>query len=157
LGLAIERLRQSEVESKVAILLTDGVHNAGIIDPLKAAELAADQKVKVYCIGAGTNGYAPMPVRDPFSGRTILRPSPVEIDEATLKSIAQKPGGSYFRATDVEALSDVYRQIDQMERTKVDEVRYLNYTEHFRNFLLAAMGFVAVASIFNATFFRRLP
>ncbi len=73
LGLAIERLRQSDAKSRVVILLTDGVQNAGVIDPLKAAELAAQQGIKVYCIGAGTNGFAPVPVRDPFSGRVILR------------------------------------------------------------------------------------
>ena len=87
----------------------------------------------------------------------FLRGAAVEIDEVTLRKIADKTGGLYFRATDINALADVYRQIDELERTKVDEVRYLNYTEHFRNFLLAAMGLVAAATVVNSTFFRRLP
>ncbi len=157
LGLAVERLRQSDVESKVAILLTDGVSNAGVIDPLKAARLAAANDVKVYCIGAGTTGVAPVAARDRLTGRTVLRGISVEIDEETLKNIAKETGGLYFRATDEDALTGVYRQIDQLERTKVEEIRYLNYTEHFTRFVLTGLGLASIACLLGATLFRRLP
>lgn len=157
LGLAVERLRQSDVASKVVILLTDGVQNAGVINPLKAAELAVESGIKVYCIGAGTNGFAPVPVRDPFSGRIILRGEPVEIDEQTLTVVAEKTGGRYFRATDMDALAQVYGRIDQLERSKVAEIRYLQYSEHFPRFVLSALGLLATASILGTTLLRRLP
>jgi len=99
LGLAVERLRRSKAKSRIAILLTDGVVNAGVIDPLKAADLASQCDIKVYCIGVGTRGVAPTPGRD-FFGRTVLVPRPVEIDEATLRQIAEKTSGKYFRAVD---------------------------------------------------------
>ncbi len=89
---------------------------------MKAASLAAANDIKVYCIGAGTNGVAPVPVRDPFTNRIVLRGMNVEIDEQTLKQIATETGGQYFRATDVEALANIYRQIDQLERTEVEEL-----------------------------------
>ena len=156
LGLAIERLRRNSAKSKVAILLTDGVNNAGIIPPLKAAELAAESQVKVYCIGAGTNGVAPMPYQDAF-GRPMLVAQPVEIDEETLKQIADQTGGQYFRAENVEALREVYREIDQLEKTQVSEVRYLRYTEHFPWLVAASLLLCAAASILENTLLRKLP
>ncbi len=81
----------------------------------------------------------------------------VEIDEETLQAIADKTGGKYFRATDVNALADIYRQIDQLEKTKVEEIRYLNYTEHFRQFVLSGLGLLACGSLIGATLFRKLP
>lgn len=156
LGLAVERLRRSSAKSHVAILLTDGVNNAGVIPPLKAAELAAESHVKVYCIGAGTNGVAPMPYNDAF-GRSMLVAQPVEIDEETLKQIAEKTGGKYFRAENMEAMREVYQEIDQLEKTEVTELRYLRYTEHFAPFVACGMCMAALAALLNATFFRRLP
>lgn len=156
LGLAVERLRRSKAKSHVAILLTDGVNNAGIIPPLRAAELAAETNVKVYCIGAGTTGLAPMPAIDLF-GRQTLLPQPVEIDEDTLKQIAEKTGGKYFRAENSEALAEVYQEIDRLEKTEVTELRYLRYTEHFANFVAAGLGLLALAATLGASLFRRLP
>lgn len=156
LGLAIERLRRSSAKSKVAILLTDGVNNAGIIPPLKAAELAAESQVKVYCIGAGTDGVAPMPYQDAF-GRPMLVAQPVEIDEETLKQIADKTGGKYFRAENVEALREVYREIDQLEKTQVSEVRYLRYTEHFPWLVASSLLLCVAASVLGNTLLRKLP
>lgn len=156
LGLAIRALRRSSAKSHVAILLTDGVNNAGVIPPLKAAELAAESHVKVYCIGAGTNGVAPMPYNDAF-GRSMLVAQPVEIDEETLKQIAEKTGGKYFRAENMEAMREVYQEIDQLEKTEVTELRYLRYTEHFAPFVACGMCMAALAALLNATFFRRLP
>lgn len=157
LALAVERLRRSDARSKVAILLTDGVHNAGVVDPKQAAEVAEASGVKVYCIGAGTQGRAPFPVQDPFTGRSELRLFDVELDEETLQMIAQTTGGRYFRATDRESLSQIYAEIDQLERTKVTEYRYLQYNEHYQPFLIAALLLIGVATTSKATLFRTLP
>ncbi len=156
LGLAVERLRRSQAKSHVAILLTDGVNNAGVIPPLKAAELAAESQVKVYCIGAGTNGVAPMPYNDAF-GRPMLVAQPVEIDEETLKQVAEKTGGKYFRAENIEAMRDVYGEIDQLEKTEVTELRYLRYTEHFAPIVASGLGLAVLAALLSASIFRRLP
>jgi len=157
LALAVERLRRSKARSKVAILLTDGVHNAGAIDPERAAQLAASQNIKVYCIGAGTDGLAPFPSVDPFTGRPTLEPMFVEIDEDTLKDIADKTGGRYYRATDKQGLSEIYAEIDHLERTEITEVRYLQYTEHYVSFVVTGMGLMAVAAVAGSTLFRSLP
>ncbi|QDV86460.1 VWA domain-containing protein [Planctomycetes bacterium TBK1r] len=157
LALAVERLRRSDAKSKVVIMLTDGSHNAGVVDPKQAAEVAAASDVKVYCIGAGTQGRAPFPVQDPFTGRTELRLFEVDLDEDTLKMIAETTGGRYFRATDRESLGEVYAEIDALERTKVTEFRYLQYNEHYRSFLLAGLLLVGVAATSKASLFRTLP
>ena len=157
LALAVERLRGQEALSKVAILLTDGVSNAGDITPSQAADLAAASDVKVYCIGAGTRGVAPFPGVDPFTGRTYLRRMPVEIDEKTLKEIARKTGGRYFRATDEDSMSDIYREIDQLERTEISERRYLNYHEKYLPFTIAALVLLFSGCILGNSLLRRLP
>jgi Ca-activated chloride channel family protein len=157
LALAVERLRRSKANSKVAILLTDGVNNTGAIDPEQAADLAATQNIKVYCIGAGTEGLAPVPAVDPFSGRRVLQRAFVEIDEKTLKAIADKTGGRYFRATDQEGLAEIYAEIDRLERTKISEIQYLQYTEHYVTFVVGALSLIALASLTGATVFRSLP
>ncbi len=157
LALAIERLRRSEAKSKIAILLTDGVNNTGSIAPDQAAELAVTQGIKVYCIGAGTEGLAPFPAVDPFSGRQVLRRTYVEIDEETLKEIANQTGGRYFRATDRDGLAEIYAEIDRLERTKVTEIQYLQYTEHYVMFVVAALTLMALATLTGATLFRSLP
>ncbi len=136
--------------------MTDGVTNAGVIDPLKAADLAAASDIKVYCIGAGTNGMAPFPATD-LLGRAVYMAQRVEIDEETLKQIAEKTGGKYFRAVHKNALSQIYRAIDQMERVKVSEMRYLQYTEHFERFVASGMGLIGLAFLLNCSVFRKLP
>jgi len=157
LGLAVERLRKHKAKSRIAILLTDGVNNTGDISPSQAADLAAASDIKVYCIGAGTRGVAPFPGVDPFTGRTYLRRMPVEIDEKTLKEIARKTGGRYFRATDADSMTDIYREIDQLERTEISEKRYLNYHEKYLPFVVAALGFLGAGCILGDTLLRRLP
>jgi Ca-activated chloride channel family protein len=157
LGLAVDRLRDSKAASRVAILLTDGVNNTGVESPLAAAELARKEEVKVYTVGAGTNGMAPIEVVDPFTGRPTLRSVPVEIDEETLTKIAETTGGRYFRATDADSLRKVYSEIDELERTELDETRYLDYDEHYGvlvglGMLLALLGWLG-----RATLWRRLP
>ncbi len=157
LALAVELLRRSKAKSKVAILLTDGVYNAGTIDPDQAAELAASQNVKVYCIGAGTDGLAPFPVGESSSGRLRLTRVYVEIDEMTLKKIADKTGGRFYRATDLEGLQQIYAEIDRLEKTELTEVRYLQYNEHYGIFVVSALVLLAVAAFSGATLFRSLP
>lgn len=155
LALAVERLRAHPAHSKVVILLTDGVNNAGEIEPLQAAELAAGLNIKVYTVGAGSTGIAPMPYR--AGGRTVLRPVPVEIDEATLTRIAERTGGRYFNAKSEEGLIETYSEIDHLERTEITEVRYLQYDEHYAVFVLAALSLIALASLTAGTVLRRLP
>lgn len=156
LGLALERLRESKAKSKVAILLTDGVNNRGDTSPQQAAELASTIGVKVYTIGAGTNGMAPVRVTDPM-GRSFLSRMPVEIDEKMLRAIAEKTGGRYFRATDAETLSRVYREIDALERSEFVENRYRQYVEFYPYALLGGLLCAAVAWLLSATLLRRLP
>ena len=156
LGLALERLRESKAKSKVAILLTDGVNNRGDTSPQQAAELASTLGIKVYTVGAGTNGMAPMRVTDPF-GRSFLTRVPVEIDEKMLKVIAEKTGGRYFRATDAETLERVYREIDALERSEFIEQRYRQYHELYPYALALGLLLCTLAWLLQATLLRRLP
>ncbi|MBM4002507.1 MAG: VWA domain-containing protein [Planctomycetes bacterium] len=157
LALAVERIRQSTAKSKVIVLLTDGVNNTGVVTPEQAADLAAAEQIRVYCIGAGTNGLAPYPVIDPFSGRERLEPIRVEIDDESLRKLAEKTGGRFFRATDKEGLARVYAEIDQLEKTKVTEQRFLQYTEHYAGLLMAALGMLVAAIVGGGTWLRALP
>lgn len=137
IGLATERLGalknkdddREEIESKVLILLTDGENNAGDLDPLAAAELARSLGMRIYTIGVGTTGQAPIPATDPFTGRRTLRWIDVKIDEKTLREIAHITGGEYFRATDTESLRRIYSTIDQLEKTRIEQQRYGDYRE----------------------------
>lgn len=156
LALAVERLRRQDTKSKIAILLTDGVHNAGDVEPHEAAALAAKFGIKVYTIGAGYDGIAPFPVRRPDGGISLQR-MPVEIDEATLRQIAEKSGGRYFHATDENGLREVVEEIGRLERSKVAELRYLEYEYHYRPFVAAALAAVTLAALLGATWLRRLP
>lgn len=138
IALSVERLadldRRREtasartIKSKIMILLTDGENNRGDFTPEKAAELAASQGIKIYTIGAGTTGFAPVPMRDPF-GTLVMRPQRVSIDEETLKRIASITGGRYWRATDTESLREIYAEIGELEKTKTEEKRYFQYAE----------------------------
>lgn len=156
LALAVERLRRQEVVSKIVILLTDGVSNAGEIEPLQAADLAAQYGVKVYTIGAGYTGFAPYPVRR-ADGRTSLQRVRVEIDEVTLQRIAQRTGGRYFHATNEQGLREVIEEIGRLERSEVSEIRYLEYELHFAPFVGMALALVTLAALLSSTWLRRLP
>lgn len=135
IALATEKLnaldaRQSQkIKSKIIILLTDGESNAGSLEPVQAAELAAALGIKVYTIGVGTRGEAPVPVTDPFSGRQVFRSMPVNIDEATLKQIAEMTSAQSFRATDTDSLEAIYSAIDELEKTQVQSHQYVDYRE----------------------------
>ena len=156
LALAVERLRGQDARSKIAILLTDGVNNAGEIDPLNAADLAAQHDIKVYTIGAGSTGYAPVPVQT-RDGRTVLRRAFVEMDERTLQEIAQRSGGRYFHAADARSLAEVVEEIDRLERSEITEVRYLEYRHHYASFVVGALLLLASAGLLSGTLLRRLP
>ena len=118
-----------EIKSKVVILLTDGENNAGELEPLAAAELAQAMGIKIYTIGVGTKGRAPVPVLDPFSNRRMLRMMQVNIDEDTLKKVADETGGKYFRATDTESLAKIYAEIDELEKSRVEARHFVDYRE----------------------------
>jgi len=130
LATAVNRLKESEAKSKVVILLTDGVNNQGSIAPMTAAEIAQQFDVRVYTIGVGTQGYAPYPFKTPF-GTTVYQDVEVKIDEQTLQDIATATNGKYFRATSNEALQEIYQEIDQMERSKIEVKEYHKKNEEF--------------------------
>lgn len=156
LALAVSRLRTSSAKSKIAILLTDGVSNRGAIRPLQAAELAEEAGIKVYCIGVGTNGFAPVPAMDEYGRKGLMRVR-VEIDEGTLTKVAERTGGRYFRATDEGTLAQIYETIDSLERSKVETERYLLYDEHYRPFLIAGTGLLSLGFLAATTFLRIEP
>jgi Ca-activated chloride channel family protein len=156
LALAVERLRRYPARSRVAILLTDGSSNAGDIGPLQAADLAAQHGIKVYAIGAGTTGFAPVPVRT-RGGRTVLQRAFVETDEKTLEAIATRTGGRYFRAANAEGLGEIVSEIDRLERSDITEVRYLQFEYHFAAFVGLGLGLIALATLLSSTLLRRLP
>jgi len=156
LGTAVARLRDAQGKSKVVILLTDGQNNSGRISPQTAAEIARSLGVKVYTIGAGTRGMAPVPMLDPF-GRRVYQAQPVDIDEDLLKYIAGVTSGQYFRATDSRSLEKIYADIDTMEKSKVDVFKYMEWRELFSTYALLGVGFLIVDVVLFNTRFRKLP
>lgn len=155
LGTAVNRLKESEAKSKVIILMTDGVNNSGYIDPITAVDLAINEGIRVYTIGLGTRGTAPYPVKDMF-GRTVLQNIDVEIDEELLKTIAQKTGGIYYRATSNSALDEIYQEIDQLEKTKIELSSFERKTEHYRPFVWWSLILLLLSFLLNRTFVRPL-
>jgi Ca-activated chloride channel family protein len=155
LATAVERLRNSKAKSKVIILLTDGVNNAGLIDPMTALEISKAYKIRVYTIGVGTKGSAPYPVQDQF-GNTSMQQMPVQIDEILMRKISMETGGKYFRATDNQSLQKVYKEIDRLEKTNIEINSFKRYTELF--FLYALIAFVALAleQLLKLTIFRSI-
>lgn len=152
LATAVNRLKDSEVKSKVIILLTDGSNNMGSIPPLTAAEIAKQFNIRVYTVGIGTHGFAPYPVQTPF-GIQYQR-MPVDVDEGTLTKIANITGGKYFRATDNQALKNIYEQIDQMEKAKIAVTQYHKKTELFLPFALIALAFLSIEFILKNTWLK---
>lgn len=153
LATSVKRLKDSEAISKVVILLTDGENNAGNIGPATAAEIAQEFGVRVYTIGVGSRGTAPVPYVDAF-GRTIYRDLDVNINEDLLTRIADMTGGRYFRATDNESLQTVYDEIDEMERSKIEVTEYRKRKEEFLPFALAALLLVIGEIIVRQTLLR---
>jgi Ca-activated chloride channel family protein len=151
----VNRLKDSKSKSKVLILLTDGINNAGEIDPLTAAEIAKKFGIRVYTIGVGTLGEAPYPFQTPFGIRYQM--VPVEIDEAVLKQIASYTNGKYFRATNNKKLENIYNEIDKMERSRVEVTSYKSKKELFMPWLFGGLLILLVELILSKTVFRRLP
>jgi Ca-activated chloride channel family protein len=156
LATACNRLRASEARSRVVILLTDGQNNAGMVDPTTAARVAAALGIKVYTIGVGTRGRAPIPVDDPVFGRRLISVD-VDIDEATLRRIAELTDGKYFRATDREELVEIYNRIDTLERTRVESETFVEYTDRFAWFVIPALGLLLLELGLEQTLLRETP
>lgn len=156
LATAVNRLRESKAKSKVVILLTDGINNSGQIAPLTAAEIAQSYGIRVYTVGVGTMGMAPYPVIDMW-GHLSFQPMKVEIDEKMLSQIAQMTGGKYFRATDNRRLKDVYDEINQLERSKVEVENFTRYQERFTLFVVLALILLVGEFALRQTWLRRLP
>jgi len=156
LATACNRLRTSEATSKVAILLTDGQNNAGMVDPVTAARVAQSLGIKVYTIAVGTHGRAPMPIDDPVFGRRLISVE-VAIDEETLRRIAQTTGGEYFRATDRRELSAIYAKIDELERSKLESETFVEYTDRFLWLLIPAIAFLLLELGLGETVLRESP
>jgi Ca-activated chloride channel homolog len=154
LATSVNRLKDSKAESKVIILLTDGVNNAGFIDPKIASELAVEFGIKTYTIGVGSNGTALSPVSILPNGNFQYGRVPVEIDEDLMKEIAQITGGQYFRATDNESLEEIYEEIDMLEKTEIEEFKFYNYQEQYRYFVLLAGLLFIIELLLRFTIFR---
>ncbi len=153
---SLNRLRDTKAKSKVVILLTDGRNNIGNISPLTASEAAKALKIKIYTIGAGSKGLAPYPVKD-FFGNTVYQPVEVDIDDELLKKVADLTGGKYFRATDTASLRQIYREIDRMEKTVIEDKGYAQYNELFGYFLLPGLVLLILEIVLGNTYLRKLP
>jgi Ca-activated chloride channel family protein len=156
LSTALNRLRDLKAKSKIVILMTDGQNNAGKVAPLTAAEIAQTLGVKVYTIGVGTRGVAPVPVY--FQGQRVgERPQPVDIDEDTLTEIAKRTGGKYYRADNTEKFQAIYAEIDKLEKTEAEVKKYAQHTELFAWLVSAGLSLLLVEVALGQTAFRRLP
>ena len=154
LATAISRLKDSEAISKVVIMLTDGLNNAGSVDPYTAAEIAKLYGIRVYTIGVGSYGTAPYPVQTPFG--TQIQQMKVEIDEKLLTTIANSTGGKYFRATSNQKLDEVYQEIDQLERSKIEVTEFRRLHEEFYPFVAWALALLLIEFLLRKTIFRTL-
>jgi Ca-activated chloride channel family protein len=153
---AANMLKDSDANSRVIILLTDGVNNSGEIDPLTAAQAAEALGIKVYTIGMGRTGEVPVPVVDVF-GREQVVYQQSELDEATLQEIAEITGGRYFRAEDTAGLKEIYEEIDSLEKSQIEVERFTRYQELMVWLLVPALGLVAGEMALRKTIFRKLP
>lgn len=156
IGIAIKRMQDVKSKSNIIILLTDGQSNSGQITPEEAVRIARDKNIKIYTIGVGSRGMAPFLVNDPFLGKRYVRQR-VDMDEESLKTIAEKTGGLYFKAEDTQGLSRVYDTIDQLETTPVKVKTFAQYNDLYRLFVLPALGMLAAAVILGNTRFLRVP
>jgi Ca-activated chloride channel family protein len=153
---SVNRLRESQSKSKVIILLTDGDNNAGEIDPLTAANLAAAFDIKIYTIGAGKPGNAMFPYQDPIFGKRYVY-QPTKIDEKSLEEIAERTGGKFFRARSGEELEQIYESIDTLEKTEIEIASHVQYKELFQYFTYFGLAFLMLEMILANSYFRKLP
>ena len=153
---AANRLKDKEAKTKLILLLTDGDNNAGKVQPLTAAEAAKALGIRIYTIGAGTEGEAPFPLQNAF-GRTVYRNVLVKFDEKTLADIAAMTSGRYFRATDTNSLRTIFSEIDKLEKSKVEVERTAQYRDLFQWFLILGLACLALEILLSQTIWRRLP
>ena len=154
--IAVRNLRDRPGQSKVIILLTDGADNASTIPPLQATKLAQQYGIRIYTIGVGTRGIAKVPGRDAF-GNVRYFQQKVDIDEDTLREMAKRTGGKYYRADNTEAMKKIYEEIDKFERTEADVKKFQRYQELFKWFVLAGLSFFGLEMVLGNTVWRRLP
>ncbi|WP_026754584.1 VWA domain-containing protein [Sediminibacter sp. Hel_I_10] len=154
LATSVNRLKDSKAKSKVIILLTDGVNNSGFIDPKIASELAVEYGIKVYTIGLGTNGMALSPSALLPNGNFQYQRVKVEIDEDLLQEIADVTNGKYFRATDNRKLKEIYSEINKLEKTEIEELKFTTYDEKFRPLVLIALGLILLEVLLKFTVFK---
>ncbi|MEA4966891.1 MAG: VWA domain-containing protein, partial [Bacteroidaceae bacterium] len=155
LATAINRMKDTKTKSKTIILLTDGVNNMGAIDPLTAAEIAKEHKMRVYTIGIGKIGMAPYPFQTPFGKQ--YQNVEVNIDEPLLKEIAKTTGGKYFRSTDKNSLQTIFKEIDNMEKSIIDVSSYKMKKDRALPFLIAALLFLIAEVLLRKTILRTNP
>jgi Ca-activated chloride channel family protein len=151
----VNRLKDGKAKSKIIILLTDGMNNAGEIDPLTAAQIAKTFGIRIYTVGVGAKGEAPYPVQTPFGIRYQMIPA--DIDEGMLQQIANITGGAYFRATDTRALQEIYDKIDRLEKSRVEVTSYRQAKELFYNWLGAGLVLIFLEIGLSQTIFRKVP
>ncbi len=153
---AANRLRDSKAKSKVVILLTDGQNNRGQLDPITAAKVADAFGIKIYTVGVGKRGEAMYPVDDPLFGKRYVR-MPVQIDENMLKEIAKITKANYYRATDKESLDNIFKEIDELEKTKIEVKQFTRFKELFTIYLFMALGAIVLEVVLTNTKFRKIP
>ena len=153
---AANRLKDKEAKTKLIVILTDGDNNAGKVQPLTAAEAAKALGIRIYTIGAGTEGEAPFPLTNQF-GRTVYRNVLVKFDEKTLQEIAAMTSGQYFRATDTNSLRTIFGEIDKLEKSKVEVEKTAQYRDLFMWFLIPGLACLALEILLSQTVWRRLP
>ena len=155
---ALNRLSEVQSKSKIVILMTDGENNAGKVPPLTAADVAQTLKVKVYTIGIGLRGMAPMPVgKDPITGQVYTRMMAADVDEETLQKIADKTGGKYYRADSADTMRRIYEEIDSLEKTEVEVKKYEHYDELYRPVGLGGLSLLLLEIVLSQTVWRKLP
>jgi len=158
LATAVNRLRDLKAKSKIVILMTDGQNNSGKVQPLVAAEAARALDIKVYTIGIGKQGTAPMPVgRNPYTGETVYQEVPVDVDEETLQKIADGTGGKYYRADNAKKFQQIYAEIDKLEKTEAVINKYTEFKELFPWLVAGGLLVLLMETVLGQTVFRRLP
>ena len=155
LGLSVYHIKKSQAISKVIILMTDGINNQGSLDPVTAAEIAKLYGVRVYTIGVGSKGLAPYPFQTPFGIQ--YQNIDVQIDEDLLGKVAEGTGGNYFRATDKQKLHEIYKEIDKLEKTKIDVSKFSKKKEEFLIFVIWAAIIFILEILLRYTVLRRIP
>jgi Ca-activated chloride channel family protein len=154
---ALNRLSDIQSKSKIIILMTDGQNNSGKVPPLTAADVAQTLNMKVYTIGIGLRGMAPMPVRNPYTGQMTTQLMPADVDEDTLQKIADKTGGKYYRADSADTMRRIYAEIDSLEKTEVEVKKYEHFDELYRPVGLGGLSLLLLEIILSQTVWRKLP